>query len=245
MNELALFAGAGGGILGGHLLGWRTVCAVEWEAYPASVLCARQNDGLLPPFPIWDDVQTFDGKPWREIVDVVSGGFPCQDLSAAGVDLTESEVDYGKRWGGLLAKLDQNSSLWKIPQCSLITDSTECLQTFPNWGLMRDGVLWEQTTLAHPTEGNDFGWWPTPVASDNMTGQTNGITYTGKRFVRTSQKTGTEFGAKLTSAYRLMTGKHLPANFSEWMMGWPQDWTELKPVETAKFQKWQQLHGEF
>ena len=84
MNELALFAGAGGGILGGHLLGWRTVCAVEWESYPASVLCARQNDGLLPPFPIWDDVQTFDGKPWRGIVDVVSGGFPCQDISVAG-----------------------------------------------------------------------------------------------------------------------------------------------------------------
>jgi DNA (cytosine-5)-methyltransferase 1 len=84
MNELALFAGAGGGILGGKLLGWRTVCAVEWEAYPASVLCARQNDGILPPFPIWDDVQTFDGKPWRGIVDVVSGGFPCQDISAAG-----------------------------------------------------------------------------------------------------------------------------------------------------------------
>ena len=84
MNELALFAGAGGGILGGKLLGWRTVCAVEWEAYPASVLCARQNDGLLPPFPIWDDVQTFDGRPWAGIVDVVSGGFPCQDISAAG-----------------------------------------------------------------------------------------------------------------------------------------------------------------
>jgi len=84
MNELALFAGAGGGILGGKLLGWRTVCAVEWEAYPASVLCARQNDGILPPFPIWDDVQTFDGKPWRGIVDVISGGFPCQDISAAG-----------------------------------------------------------------------------------------------------------------------------------------------------------------
>jgi DNA (cytosine-5)-methyltransferase 1 len=46
-------------------------------------LCARQNDGLLPPFPIWDDVQTFDGKPWRGIVDVVSGGFPCQAYSTA------------------------------------------------------------------------------------------------------------------------------------------------------------------
>ena len=84
MNELALFAGAGGGILGGKLLGWRTVCAVEWEPYPASVLLARQNDGSLPPFPIWDDIQTFDGKPWRGIIDVVSGGFPCTDISAAG-----------------------------------------------------------------------------------------------------------------------------------------------------------------
>jgi len=84
MNELALFAGAGGGLLGGHLLGWRTVCAVEWDSYAASVLVARQNDGCLPSFPIWDDVQTFDGRPWRGIVDVVSGGFPCQDISSAG-----------------------------------------------------------------------------------------------------------------------------------------------------------------
>lgn len=84
MNELALFAGAGGGILGGHLLGWRTVCAVEFNPYAASVLAARQNDGVIAPFPIWDDVCTFDGKPWRGIVDVVSGGFPCQDISAAG-----------------------------------------------------------------------------------------------------------------------------------------------------------------
>lgn len=84
MNELALFAGAGGGILGGKLLGWRTVCAVEFNSYAASVLAQRQNDGLLPPFPIWDDVCTFDGRPWQGIVDVVSGGFPCQDISAAG-----------------------------------------------------------------------------------------------------------------------------------------------------------------
>ena len=83
MNELALFAGAGGGILGGKLLGWNTVCAVEYGQYPASVLVQRQNDRLLPPFPIWDDVCTFDGKPWRGVVDVVSGGFPCQDISPA------------------------------------------------------------------------------------------------------------------------------------------------------------------
>ena len=84
LRELALFAGAGGGILGGHLLGWRTVCAVEWEPYAASVLAQRQNDLILPAFPIWDDVRTFDGRPWRGVVDVVSGGFPCQDISVAG-----------------------------------------------------------------------------------------------------------------------------------------------------------------
>lgn len=84
MNELALFAGAGGGVLGGHLLGWRTVCAVEFDPYARDVLLARQNDGCLRPFPVWDDVRTFDGAPWRGRVDVVSGGFPCQDISAAG-----------------------------------------------------------------------------------------------------------------------------------------------------------------
>ena len=84
MNELALFAGAGGGILGGKLLGWKCVCAVEYEPAARRMLAARQDDGCLEPFPIWDDVRTFDGKPWRGLVDVVSGGFPCQDISAAG-----------------------------------------------------------------------------------------------------------------------------------------------------------------
>lgn len=84
MHELALFAGAGGGILGGKLLGWRTVCAVEINDYARRVLMARQDDGCLEPFPIWDDVRTFNGRPWRGLVDVVSGGFPCQDISSAG-----------------------------------------------------------------------------------------------------------------------------------------------------------------
>jgi DNA (cytosine-5)-methyltransferase 1 len=84
LNELALFAGAGGGVLGGKLLGWRTTCAVELDAYAAAVLAQRQNDGCLEPFPIWSDIKTFDGRPWRGIVDVVSGGFPCQDISCAG-----------------------------------------------------------------------------------------------------------------------------------------------------------------
>ena len=84
MRELALFAGAGGGILGGKLLGWSTRCAVEIDPYARQILLARQRDGLLDRFPIWDDVRTFDGRPWKGSIDVVSGGFPCQDISIAG-----------------------------------------------------------------------------------------------------------------------------------------------------------------
>ena len=84
LNELHLFAGAGGGILGGILCGHTTVCAVEIEPYCRKVLLQRQRDGILPKFPIWDDVQTFDGTPWRGKVDIICGGFPCQDISSAG-----------------------------------------------------------------------------------------------------------------------------------------------------------------
>lgn len=84
MNELSLFAGIGGGLLGSRLLGWRTVCAVEIEPFCIDRIMQRQNEGHLDRFPIWDDIRTFDGRPWRGIVDVVSGGFPCQDISVAG-----------------------------------------------------------------------------------------------------------------------------------------------------------------
>lgn len=98
MNELHLFAGAGGGILGGILLGHTCVCAVEIEPYCRKVLLQRQRDGILPKFPIWDDVQTFDGKPWRGKVDCVCGGFPCTDISTAGKG-AGIEGEHSSLWG--------------------------------------------------------------------------------------------------------------------------------------------------
>jgi DNA (cytosine-5)-methyltransferase 1 len=168
VNELALFAGAGGGILGGKLLGWRTVCAVEREPYAASVLVARQNDGFLPPFPIWDDVCTFDGRPWRGRVDVVSGGFPCQDISAAGKEraLTEPEADCGAKWRGSLARWDRDSSSWKTPQCSLLADLDVFSETWPRWGMMRDGECSEQSMPVLRTSETESGLWRTPMARD-------------------------------------------------------------------------------
>lgn len=84
MNELALFAGGGGSILAATLLGWRTICAVEIDAGARQQILDRQRDGVLERFPLWDDVRTFDGRPWRGHVQVVTAGFPCQDISQCG-----------------------------------------------------------------------------------------------------------------------------------------------------------------
>ena len=90
LHTIELFAGVGmlgvGLRAGLRYLGieTRTVCYLERESYPASVLAARMEDGALDDAPVWSDVCTFDARAWRGAVDCVIGGFPCQDLSLAG-----------------------------------------------------------------------------------------------------------------------------------------------------------------
>ena len=60
------------------------VCHVEREAYAASTLVARMEDQALDRAPIWDDLTTFDGRPWRGLVDCITAGIPCQPYSLAG-----------------------------------------------------------------------------------------------------------------------------------------------------------------
>ena len=60
------------------------VCHVERDAFPASTLVARMEDEALDQAPVWDDLTTFDGRPWRGLVDIVTAGLPCQPYSLAG-----------------------------------------------------------------------------------------------------------------------------------------------------------------
>jgi DNA (cytosine-5)-methyltransferase 1 len=62
----------------------RTVCYVENEIGVASILASHMEDGTLDPAPVWSDLRTFNAKPWRGKVDILSGGFPCQPHSVAG-----------------------------------------------------------------------------------------------------------------------------------------------------------------
>jgi DNA (cytosine-5)-methyltransferase 1 len=101
MKELSLFSGAGGGLLGTkHLLGWECVGYVEIEPYCQEVLKARIADGYLDPAPIFGDIRKFISEGYAEayqgMVDVVTGGFPCQDIAVCKKD---AEGIWGKRSG--------------------------------------------------------------------------------------------------------------------------------------------------
>lgn len=64
--------------------GYHTRAFVEWDDWPRSVLIAAQRTGYFAQAPIWDDLRSFDARPFRGAFDIVLAGYPCQPFSAAG-----------------------------------------------------------------------------------------------------------------------------------------------------------------
>ena len=172
-------------------------------------------------------------------------------------ELKEKEADCGERWLGWLAKYDPNSSGWKTAQCSLLADSEECLETFPRWGMTRDGLLWERPTLAPIMSESAFGsWLATPTCTANQLAPSM-MKHKGCRelaqaiMLPTPTCHNAKEGAypaeytRNTPTLGARVGGKIHPEFTEWMMGWPLGWTDLKPLETDKFQQWQQAHGGF
>ena len=100
LNELSLFSGAGGGLLGSKLLGWRHVGYVEYEKYCQEIINQRIKDGFLDEAPIFGDIDEFiksgASKKYKGYVDVVTAGFPCQPFSVAGKQ--KGQDDERNKW---------------------------------------------------------------------------------------------------------------------------------------------------
>jgi DNA (cytosine-5)-methyltransferase 1 len=99
LNGLDIFSGIGGFTVA--LSEWvKPVAYCENDPYAQSVLLSRMAFGQLPGAPIWDDIYTLDGKRLAGGVDIIYGGFPCQDVSVAG-----SKVGLGGK---------RSNSFWQI-----------------------------------------------------------------------------------------------------------------------------------
>lgn len=108
MKEICLFAGVGGGALGGKLLGWETSAYVEWDLQCRKVLRARMADGTLHKAPIYNDVREFNGKEWKGNIDIITGGFPCQPFSFAGKQ--KGENDERNMWPATIKVLSETNA---------------------------------------------------------------------------------------------------------------------------------------
>ena len=149
-----------------------------------------------------------------------------------GQELMESEAECGEKWHASFVKFDPSSSLWRTHQCSLLGDLEEFLETWPQWGLMRDGECWEQQTLEQAIRGTESGLlekWPTPNAWDGKRGPRSAENLATKKHqislvtaVKHSETTDHQIGGQLNPTW------------VEWLMGWPLEWTDLKPLATDK-----------
>jgi hypothetical protein len=231
VRELALFAGAGGGILGGKLLGWRTVCAVELNANCRRTLLDRQRDGYLPRFPIWDDVRTFDGRSWARGVDIVTGGFPCQDISPAGYGAgIEGErsglwVEMARILGEVRPRyaLVENSAALTSRGLDRVLGDLAALGFDARWGVL--GAC--HAGLDHRESAS--GSLPTP------SGVNGGNNHTMGRV--------DEWGGSSNPLRGTVIGYLCLPEFEELVMGWPVTWTAPTPLEMDRFQRWLQWHS--
>jgi hypothetical protein len=115
----------------------------------------------------------------EELLTLYLAGFHAKTLvqQEKAQELTENEAECGEKWQGSFTKYDQSSCSWKTHQCSLLGDLDEFSETWPQWGLMRDGECWEQQTLEQTIKGTESGlsgkMWLTPRASDTNKGEQN------------------------------------------------------------------------
>ena len=121
-------------------------------------------------------------------------------------ELTENDQECGEKWRGSFVKYDLNSSLWKTHQCSLLGDLDEFSETWPQWGLMRDGECWEQRTLEQTIRGTGFGLSPDGKATfhtpntTGLDGGSNSRKALKKRMEKLPTPQATDYITKPTSA---------------------------------------------
>ena len=228
-------------------------------------------------------------------------GFPAKTYHALEKEResTENEAECGLSLQESFARLDLNTYTWKTHQQSLFEDLEESLATFPDWGSMQNGELFQRKMLEVHRSAKDFGrmrhsiqeqrqskqimdgsangaikklcldanvttesgnamnvvnghthfimmngtvaltvapkMWPTPQANEDAAGTPEG---------KMQRMLGNHPLIRGTTREQWKSGTLNPT-WVEWLMGWPLEWTDLKPLGMDKFQQWLHSHGKF
>lgn len=165
----------------------------------------------------------------EELLTSFLAGFPARTSAAPAREpgSMESIPGFGASLPGSFARLDPSGSGWKTPLSSLFEGLDEFSGTWPRWGSMRNGVCWERMTSVSTISENGSGFWPTPNAGDHKAGMSNSPNRQQSSLPRT---VGIVEGVSEPGR-----SGGLNPTFPEWLMGWPINWTALKPLETAKY----------
>jgi hypothetical protein len=164
---------------------------------------------------------------------------------------TESEAECGRTWPASLAKYDPVSRSWKTHQCSLFGGLDEFSETWPSWGMMRDGVSWAAPMSDCQCLEKESGYWPAPTcegwgsegAQRQMLKKVENGVITHEEAERMMVRHFRECVSKPSQKSPWKDGTILNLSFYEHLMGWPHSWTDAQPLETDKFQQWLRLHG--
>ena len=177
------------------------------------------------------------------MLSAVDSHAPTSAQPGSAKALTAKPLGSGEKWRGSLAKYDPSARTWRTHQVSLFEGLTECSVIFPTWGLMRDGELWEQLIPDFPMRDNALGSWPTPKARDYKSGGTDPAKVQARIDRRKNQGLIDLPDAAVHRLWRPGFSGLLNPSFSEAIMDWPIGWTACEPLETGKFQEWQQQHS--
>lgn len=146
-------------------------------------------------------------------------------------------ADSGNTWRGSWAKYCRATSSWKTPQTLLDGDSELWSETWPRWGMMRGGEFWGQDTPPQFINVTESGYWPTPQVSGRIQGKMRDVSIHKSNVIGGHQ-------LHLTGLLSLIgIAKDRYPAISEWVMGWPDGWSDLKPLATDKFRLWCESHG--
>lgn len=200
-------------------------------------------------FPSLQMFKNSTGNHGKDLLTWFAGDFLARTSAAQGKakELMENAAECGDTWPASLAKYDPDSCSWKTAQCLLLGGLAEFSETWPRWGLMRNGECWERTTPDLRTCGKDYGLWPTPCSTDQSDRKVSARMHETKNGTfKHIGENGTLSQVRLSQVVKHRTpdgvGRMSP-DWVEWLMGWPIGHTELKPLATAKYQEWQLQHS--